>query len=269
MSTAVCYAPLADVVRWLGIFVRPGQVTELRALGVPESGRRVAVNGYFDHEHLEEMARHALNLSRSATGVYFVPNPIDPARMTIRPNRIGVMGQGEGTKDTDIVLRRWLMVDVDPQRMDKSTPSTGPEKQAAWEVALRVAAWFDSMFFRGGMFADSGNGWHVLYPLQAENHPRVNDALKRALRDLRWRCSSQGAEVDTNTYNPSRMLKVYGTPSRKGVASEERPHRATGLFPDLGPTEYRQPLGRGEEPGVISEPLLWRMLWVMETQETQ
>ena len=123
-------APTPDAVAaQLRLFVRPGQVTELRALNVGGPNRTFA--GWFDHEHLRDLARHALALARESTGVYFIPNPVDPSLLARRPNTILNVPPKrspqriELTTDRDIVERQYLIIDFDPVRFrpaDESDP---------------------------------------------------------------------------------------------------------------------------------------------------
>src|SRR5947209_4192420 len=93
---------LAAVARWLRSLVWPDQVVELRAI---RRDRGVAA-GYFDGDHLDDMARTAVELSDSGVykGVYFTPNPVNPALLARSPNRIST-GVGV-SKDGDVVRRR-------------------------------------------------------------------------------------------------------------------------------------------------------------------
>src|SRR3954452_19631274 len=59
----------ADIVRWLELLTEKGQVTELRALNGVSGSRKVSMSGYFDTDHLQEMATEALRLTHDAEGV--------------------------------------------------------------------------------------------------------------------------------------------------------------------------------------------------------
>src|SRR4051794_25271369 len=66
-----------DVTRWLGAILGEGQVAEMRALRVGEGRFRQTYAGFFDGDHLKEMAREALLLTAEAEGVYFSLNPLN------------------------------------------------------------------------------------------------------------------------------------------------------------------------------------------------
>src|SRR5262245_13073384 len=93
-----------QITDWLRLFIEPGQVTELRSLNVTENGRWPRTRaGFFDYQHLDQMAEAALDLERNAVGVYFVPNPVDPALLARCCNRVTVADQGLLTSDGDIL----------------------------------------------------------------------------------------------------------------------------------------------------------------------
>ncbi len=72
-------ATAAQIAEWLRLFVEPGQVTELQALSAEQRyGNPKTVAGFFDAEHLDEMAAAAARLSGKSKGVYFIPNPLNP-----------------------------------------------------------------------------------------------------------------------------------------------------------------------------------------------
>lgn len=220
---------IEKIALYLRQFVALDQVTELRAFGV---GR--TLSGWFDGEHLDLMARSAMELSRSGChGIYFVPNPVKPE--TARGlNTVGIAGRT--TADGDILERRWLLIDVDPVR-PAGTNATDAEAAAAWNVACNVRAVMDSQGFGEPVTACSGNGWHLNYPIRMPNDTESRDKVRQLLYGLADRCNDAGATVDIKTANASRIWKLYGTEARKGPATPERPHRRSycaNLLVDAG-----------------------------------
>lgn len=71
-TTASADAGYQETIRAMKLIVAPGQVTELRALGVstPEYRRTHTVSGYFDDIHA--LAQAAVQIAPDATEVYFV-----------------------------------------------------------------------------------------------------------------------------------------------------------------------------------------------------
>jgi hypothetical protein len=205
--------------------------------------------GWFDGEHLRDMARCALAITRRAAGVYFIPNPVASAIAGKRMNDIKNVPHGFAlTHDADILERRFLIVDVDPRRTDESNDQDRPTTARELVFARRIARDYVQPYLaRRGYTAPvvmcSGNGIHLVYryssPLPVAGWGRASDPIAAALADLAARFTCFGAAIDTNTFNPSRMLKVPGTFVRKGEATRTRPHRLAKLL--TVPDEWRKP----------------------------
>ena len=221
-----------QIADWLSLFVAPDQVTELRCLPRdPNPDRLKVAGGYFDGAHLTDMAREAWHFSNTGQyAVYFTPNPLQPEMLARRTNRCMVGKPDKGfAHDADVQYRRWFFVDVDPVRPDanKDDSASDAEKAAAWEVAQRVR---DELRDTGGwgepsVVVDSGNGWHLYYPVHAADTVPQSDGAHRLLQVLAHLCDTDAAKIDVRVGNPARIMKVPGTLSNKGVSTVERPHR--------------------------------------------
>jgi hypothetical protein len=210
------------------LLIAPDQVVELRALKVLQRyGRPQTVAGYFDRDHLPDMAEVALEISQSAMGVYFMLNPINPDLLARRCNRIDVAQEGELTKDKNVIARRWLLVDVDPVR-DSHISSSDTEKALALDTARNVREFLRGRAWPEPIFADSGNGFHLFYrvDLPAEDGGQVEGVL-RALAD---RFDTDQVKIDRSVFNPARICKLPGTWARKGDSTPTRPHRQAQLL---------------------------------------
>ena len=97
----------------LDLLLEPGQVVELRALGV--GARRTTHAGYYDT--WDACARDAARLSGQAEGVYWTLNPVDPRLLARCRNRVAEAARDPAlTGDKNILSRRWLLVDCDAER---------------------------------------------------------------------------------------------------------------------------------------------------------
>jgi hypothetical protein len=78
------------------------------------------------------------------------------------------------------------------------------------------------------ILADSGNGAHLLYrvDLAADDGGLVEKILKA----LAARFSDDTVKVDTGVFNAARIWKLYGTMSRKGDDTPDRPHRMARIL---------------------------------------
>jgi hypothetical protein len=92
---------LDEVARALAVLLAPGQVTELRALGVttPAYRRPHTVSGYFNDWAALAGAVARLGL---AAGVYVVPNPVDPALLARAYNRCRTVDRDRGRQGLDL-----------------------------------------------------------------------------------------------------------------------------------------------------------------------
>jgi hypothetical protein len=197
-----------------------GGVTEIRVLG----GSRGVWSALATPGDLDEVVEQLVSGEQPHIGeanVYFCMNPVQAER---RPRFERVKTT---TRDRDIHAYAMFVVDIDPERFPRDQPATEAEKAKAAEVADAVEDWLRSVG-APALRADSGNGYHLLVPMV----PAFGDDIEQAARDartlLRWldaKFSTEDARIDTSTFNPSRILKLYGTLARKGPNTPDRPYR--------------------------------------------
>lgn len=84
---------------------------------------------------------------------------------------------------------------------------------------LREHGWPDPIY------ADSGNGGHLVYGTDLPNDNRSRDLLERFFKALDLMFSVGKLKIDTGVFNASRIWKLYGTMACKGSNIPERPHR--------------------------------------------
>jgi hypothetical protein len=219
----------ARIAEWLRLFIEPGQVTELRAVKVsPDDRWSHTVSGFFDFDHLPGMAKEAARLSAIARGVYFIPNPLEPAILCKCANRTAKADNDSLAHDGAVSRRKWLLIDADPVRPVAGVSATDAEKADAWETIRAVRSYLDTEGWPAPILADSGNGYHLLYRIDL---PRDDGGLvQRVLQELARRFDSDSVKIDQNVFNPSRICKLYGTLARKGDHTAERPHRLSAIL---------------------------------------
>jgi hypothetical protein len=216
------------IADWLRLFFEPGDVTELRAVRCQdnEKYRPHTEAGFFDYEHFDLMAETAMDLARISEGVYFTFNPLDPQIRFTVCNRVKHIFTESLSADTDVLCRRWLLVDADPVRR-AGIPSTDAEKADAKKVARAVRDWLTERGWTRPIVADSANGWHLLYRIEL---PRDDAGLvERILKALAQKFDTPRVKIDTSVFNPSRITKLYGTTPHKGDHTKERPHRPSWI----------------------------------------
>ena len=172
------------------------------------------------------MAQSAVSLSGEGAGVYATLNPLNPDLLARAANRVKEYAK-ETTADRDIVNRRWLPIDFDPVR-PAGISSTDAEYAKALDRALACREWLTSRGWSEPIFADSGNGAHLLcrVSLPTDDYRYVELSLKA----LASQFDDDDVLVDVGNYNPARIWKVYGTLAAKGDSVMERPHRLARIL---------------------------------------
>jgi len=112
--------------------------------------------------------------------LYFTLNPVAPG---MRPSR-RFRKVYTTARDTDIVAYSILAIDVDPERRPRDSAATQAEKEAARQVADAIRAWLATRGVKP-LFADSGNGYHLLVPLAPGGPP--SSAPRAGVRPLAHR----------------------------------------------------------------------------------
>jgi hypothetical protein len=220
---------LAEIHRALTMLFAPGQVTELRALEVStrQWPRPHVVSGYFND--LERLAQAAVKVAGDAKGVYVVPNVVDPALLARAANRVRHGEREPTTADTNILRRRWLLIDADPMR-PAGISSTDGEHEVGLARVQEVAAALTAEGWPAGAQADSGNGGHLLYQVDLPNDDASRALLEQVLQALAFRFDDAVVTLDQKVFNAARIWKLYGTVARKGDHTADRPHRTARLL---------------------------------------
>jgi hypothetical protein len=196
-------------------------VVELR---VPSSG----LNLFFDDFDLLAERATAIETTtfEKAAGIYVTLNPLIPRDwMRINSNR---SIRGRGATDLDVRERYWIPIDIDPVRAKghEKDATTADELEAAMDVHSAVVDYLRGLGWNAAesaLMAYSGNGLHSLW--RVDLPAKDGGFVKRVLDQLSDRFTNKYAKVDTSVFNPSRIFKLYGTTSRKGIETEDRPHR--------------------------------------------
>lgn len=165
-------------------------------------------------------------------GAFVTINPVDPAMYNQSPDRISLKRRPKenepeirATSDADILYRKWLIVDVDPIR-DSNVSSTELQKLHSLEVAREISQYWQAKGMPAPIIADSGNGSHLLWRTRLLVD---SDLHKRFLNETAAMFNSASIDIDLSISNPSRIWKIYGTATRKGESTPERPHRFANL----------------------------------------
>jgi len=204
----------------------PRQVVEVRALT-----DQYTHSGYFSDHYALIRAVEPLDTDSSVHGIYITLNEVNPALLSRRANRIKMrLGKKDSTtSDADILRRCWLPIDIDPLR-PSGVSSTDEEHGLALAKAEEVARWMTGLGLPEPVRADSGNGAHLLYRIDLPNDEAATALVKSCLATLDALFSDERVTVDTANFNAARIWKLYGTVSRKGDNTPDRPHRRSRIL---------------------------------------
>lgn len=182
-------------------------------------------SGYFKNVDniIKELPRY------SNGNVYFVLNKISDGCYSREQHEVFVEKAKNTTSDGDISLREWLLIDVDPKR-PSGVSSTDEEKNSAKLVINNVFSFLRDIGFAEPIVCDSGNGFHLLYKIGLENTDANKLLIQTVLQVLDLYFSNGKCDIDKTVFNASRITKLYGTDSKKGNSTDDRPHRQSSIL---------------------------------------
>lgn len=214
-----------EIRKAISVFHPDGSIFEIRLI----DGKWNMAGIFRDAETLIDALKNAR--PHWNANVYMTLNALEDACYD-RAHKNCLMERASPTiSDNDVMAYEWLLVDVDPVR-PAGTSSTNEQVKESRLLARKI---YDFLRDRGWcepVIAHSGNGTHLLYKVGI----RITDGKQKtlmqdALKTLDMLFSTSAMKVDTTTFNPSRVCKLYGTVARKGAAdSQERPHRMSRIL---------------------------------------
>ena len=214
-----------EVKRAFRLLTVPGEIHELRMLNCGQHG---VVSGYFDNP--EQLAEIVKGVSGQARGVYMTLNPVDPHKLGevgLQPNDFSLNAKST-SRGSDILRRRWLLVDVDPTR-PAGVCATGAEKAEAEKVMTSVREYLTGTDWPIPYIVDSGNGLQLRYRVDIPNDQEAGKLVKSCLEALD-RFSTSSAHIDTVVHDPNRIARLPGTLNCKGKNTRERPYRLSRIL---------------------------------------
>ena len=216
-----------EITHALRLWFQVGDVFEVRVLdAVSADYRREHIeSGYFDYEHISAVPE-ALKRLLSFRGVYVTVNPVNPDLLARAVNRLRPAGRNPTTADTDIVRRRWLLIDCDPRRAS-GVSSSNAEHESALAKAREIRDGLSSLGWTDPIMTDSGNGAQLMYRIDL---PADDGELVRRVIGEIAKASSEQVAIDTSVHNPARIWRLPGTMNCKGDSIPERPHRMARIL---------------------------------------
>lgn len=212
-----------QIYKWWSVFHSEGEVTEIRSF----NSKGDIYSGYY--KDIDNIIRDIQWLdSKNDFQIYFVINAIkDDCYSRVQQEKIAY--KPKTTNDTDIVGRKWIMIDLDPKRTS-GISSSNEELEFAHQKALEVYRYLKNNGFNEPVVCMSGSGYHLMYSCRLAVAKETDILIERFLKSLSMIFSDEKVEVDTTCKNTARLSKVYGTMARKGANSAERPHRISRII---------------------------------------
>ena len=228
----------ADIPAALALLHGPDDIVEWR---IPDANRipGKVTAGFVPMSRVARHASEIVVVAGDSVAIYFTIHRIDPSCLVRSPCRFAEVSSHGGvswpklTCDDDVIERLYLFIDIDPAKADghKGDSATDAEKGEALNVANSVQSVMRELGWPEPVVIDSGNGYHLYYPLPTPitranfRADLATPAVYRVLKLLGHRCNTAGATIDPSVCNPSRVAKMPGTTARKGVSTADRPHR--------------------------------------------
>ncbi len=131
----------------------------------------------------------------------------------------------KSVSDADIDRYILITFDHDAEKPEghANDNSTDAEKQAAkYRMDIQVKA-LNELGWPEPQIVDSGNGWQSRYPVD------IPASESKTIRQL-LQSAEDHFKADVTLYNPARVLKLPGTPTRKGEDTPERPQRMSRIL---------------------------------------
>ncbi|MBE0427910.1 MAG: hypothetical protein IBX72_14850 [Nitrospirae bacterium] len=220
---------LNNITNTLKLFFKYNKVLEIRIPKARINGRyETTLAGYFDAEHLDEAAKTVLKYNKKVPGIYLSLNRVNPSLISRYNNRLETKPKTT-TSDKDILLRQFLLIDIDPIR-PTDISSTFEEHDAAIAKAYLIKEIMAKHGWPDPIIADSGNGAGLLYRIELPNTGDSKELVKKCLEAFGLLFGDEKIDIDTSVFNAARIVKLYGTSAKKGDDTPERPHRESKLL---------------------------------------
>lgn len=216
---------------WWNTFVGEGNFTEVRILG------RFSYSGYFrNFENLISRIEPYTNMDDEQ--IYFILNSIDKDCYARPQCEKFVKSPKVTTTDSDIIRRKFLLLDFDPIRKSQ-TNSSDAQFELAHKKAQDVFRFLREKGWSEPIICVSGNGWHILVSVDLPCNKETDKIIKDFYTYMGSVFTDDKVEFDEKVYTNARLTKLYSTWAKKGANVPSNPWRQSKIVyipKDLKPT---------------------------------
>ena len=223
---------------WWQVFKGDGKLVEVRLLG------KTTFSGYFTNvetliTNIKPLLAEQSEQYYGTIQAYFTLNEINADLYSREQRDKFVKKPKSTTTDGDITRRRFVMIDLDPNRA-AGISASNEEFEKAHMKCVDIYRYLMQQGFNEPIITQSGNGWHAYLPCNMPNDDEHTELVKRFLQSLSKLFSDDFVEIDEKVFNPARIDKLIGTWAKKGSDSQERPWRIARIVKvpkDLSPND--------------------------------
>lgn len=225
-----------QVRRWWQVFNPQSKLVEIRLLG------KNTFSGYFRDvetiiKELKPLLDH-MNVQYNGTmQAYFTLNEINEDLYSREQHDCFVKKPKSTTTDGDIVRRRFVLIDLDPNRA-AGISASNEEFEKAHMKAVDIYKYLIQQGFNEPLITTSGNGYHCYLTCDMPNDETHTELVKHFLQSLSKMFSDDDVQIDEKVFNPARIDKLIGTWAKKGSDTQERKWRISRILKvpnDLSP----------------------------------
>lgn len=205
--------------------VYQNRLFEVRVL--PHSDLKYPVSGYFDNA--DDLINQIKKNHYESIQLFMTLNEIDSDAECIISHNI--FGKGNKAVSGKYIMNyTCIHIDADPEKDDVHSQATEQESEFAKEKINQVYKYLTEQGFPEGIIAFSGNGYNIDYYVNFSNTKENKSIVKQFLDNLSRLFSDDKVKIDVTTFNPSRIIKLFGCISAKGQNTPERPYRLTKII---------------------------------------
>lgn len=209
-----------EIRKWHSIFKQNNELFEIRLI---YNGN--LYSGYFyDVEETIKALQPYDNMN-----IYFTVNKVNDACSSRTQFNKFIKVKGTATSKRDIVQRLYIPIDIDVER-PSDICSTDEEKEYAHHKAISVYRFLKENNFSDPIICDSSSGFHLYYPINMLSTDESESLIKRFFSVLSNFFTDERVKIDPAVSDSNRIMRLYGSWSRKGRNSNERPHRIAKIL---------------------------------------